>query len=101
EVCTQVTDLAVNQVFYRREPHMMRRYSALALDNIRRDPIGFAWASAYRALRLFVIEGTSDRFTAQQFNQGGRIYGAAKAVSIVFLMLFAAGVVVSWRRGHH
>ena len=49
EACTQFTDLAVNQVFYRREPHMMQRYAALALDNIRRDPIGFALASAYRA----------------------------------------------------
>ena len=36
---------------------MMQRYSALALDNIRRDPAGFLLASAYRVVRLFVIRG--------------------------------------------
>ena len=98
EICTQVGEVAVNQVFYRREPHMMRRYWALALDNIRRDPFGFVRASAYRAVRLFVIEGSSDRFTAQQFSQSRTAYAAGTAASIVFLGLFAAGVVVAWRR---
>ena len=100
ETCAQVSDLAVNHAFYRREPHMMRRYSALAFDNIRRDPIGFALASAYRAVRLFLIEGTSDQRTAQQFTGSRRIYAAGTGVSIICLMLFAVGVVVGWRRGH-
>jgi len=101
EVCAQVGDVAVNQVFYRREPHMMRRYSALAFDNIRRDPVGFALASAYRAVRLFVIAGASDRFTAQQFTESRWIYTAGMGVSILYLTLFGIGVVVAWRRGHN
>jgi len=100
EVCTQVGDVAINQVFYRKEPHMMQRFSALALDNIRRDPAGFLLASAYRVVRLFMIEGTSDRFTAQQFSGSRRIYAAATGVSIVYLALFAAGAFVGWRRGY-
>jgi hypothetical protein len=99
EACTQFTDVAVNQVFYRREPHMMQRYTALAFDNIQRDPAGFALAAAYRAGRLFVIQGTSDRSTAQQFSGSRRVYSAATVVSIAYVTLFAAGAVLGWRRG--
>ncbi len=71
---------AVNQVFYRREPHLMRRYSALAFDNIRRAPLAFVTASAYRAVRLFVISGTGDRQTAQQFAaSGARLRGRERS----------------------
>jgi hypothetical protein len=98
--CAQVTDIAVNQVFYRREPHMMRRYSALALDNIRRDPGGFALAAAYRAVRLFLIQGTSDKDTAQQFSGSRRVYAAATGISIVYLTLLVIGAIVGWRRGY-
>jgi hypothetical protein len=101
QACTQVGDVAINQVFYRKEPHMMLRYGALAMDNIRRDPAGFVLASAYRAVRLFVIEGTSDRLTTQQFSNSRRAYAAGEAVSIVFLGCFALGVVIAWRRGYH
>jgi hypothetical protein len=101
DACTQVQDVAVNQVFYRREPHLMGRYSALAFDNIRRDPVDFLLASAYRAVRLFLIQGTSDRFTAQQFAGSRLVYAAATAVSIMYLTLFGIGVIVAWRRGHH
>jgi hypothetical protein len=101
QACTQVGDVAINQVFYRKEPHMMLRYGALAMDNIRRDPAGFALASAYRAVRLFVIEGTSDRLTTQQFSNSRRAYAAAEAVSMVFLGFFVAGVIIAWRRGYH
>jgi hypothetical protein len=97
--CTQVGDVAINQVFYRKEPHMMRRYMALAIDNIRHDPSGFVLASAYRAVRLFVIEGTSDRLTAQQFSRSRLAYAVAEAVSIGFLGLFGLGVGIAWRRG--
>ena len=44
-----------NDVFYRREPHLMRRYTALALDNISRDPRAFVAASLYRMARLFLV----------------------------------------------
>jgi len=76
----------------------MRRYSALAFDNIRRDPWGFARASAYRAVRVFVIEGTEDRHTAQQFSRSRIVYAAATVVSAAYLLLFVAGVVIAWRR---
>ena len=90
--------MTVNQVFYRKEPHMMSRYMALAMDNIRRDPVGFARASAYRAVRLFFIQGSSDRLTSQQFSRSRRAYAAAEAISIAFLGLFGLGVVIAWRR---
>jgi hypothetical protein len=99
EACAQVGDVAVNHVFYRREPHMMQRYSALAFDNIRREPLDFAMASAYRMVRLFIIEGTSDASTAQQFAQSRRIYAAATALSIVFALLFVFGVVATGKPG--
>ena len=46
--CREMQSVRVNDVFYRREPHMMRRYTALAFDNIRRDPAAFIRACAYR-----------------------------------------------------
>ena len=76
-VCAELEGVRVNQVFYRREPHLMRRYSALAFDNIRRAPLAFVTASVYRAVRVFVISGTGDRQTAQQFASSGAVYAAA------------------------
>jgi hypothetical protein len=93
-----VEDLTVNEVFYRREPHMQRRYSALAYDNIRRDPIGFGMATAYRAVRLFVIAGTEDSRAAQQFARSRLVYAAATVASVGYALLFVAGVVLAWRR---
>jgi hypothetical protein len=98
--CTQVGDVAVNEVFYRKEPHMMRRYLALAMDNISRDPIGFVQASAYRAVRLFVIEGTSDPSTNQQFSRSGYVYAVGGLVTTVFLGLVGLGVLIAWRRNY-
>jgi hypothetical protein len=101
ERCAELEHVRVNAAFYRREPHMMRRYSALALDNIRRTPGAFALASAYRSVRLFVIAGTADRSTAQQFASSGRIYLVATIVSASYLLLFAAGVAWAWRDRDH
>jgi hypothetical protein len=101
ERCEQSVDVAVNEVFFRREPQMMRRYIALAFDNIRRDPPGFLMAAGYRAVRLFIIEGDSDPKTAQQFTRSSRIYTIGTAVSVVLLMLCVAGIVIGWRRGDH
>ena len=100
ESCLQSVSVAVNEVFYRREPQMMRRYMALAIDNIRRDPAAFLRASAYRSLRLFIVEGASDAWTAQQFSRSRLIYAAATAASAAFVILCAAGVVIGWRRHH-
>ena len=96
--CRLYWQVEVNRAFYREQPHQMRRYSALAFDNIRRDPLAFARASAYRAVRLFIIQGTADRHTAQQFPRSRIVYTVATVVSATYLLLFAAGVVIAWRR---
>ena len=97
--CAELEDVTVNDVFYRRELQTMRRYWALALDNIRRDPGSFVLASAYRAVRLFVIVGTGDLHTTQQFGRSRAVYAAATIVSGLYLLLLAAGMAVAWRRG--
>jgi hypothetical protein len=88
----------VNDAFYQREAHMMRRYTALAWDNIERDPWSFVAASAYRAVRLFVVAGTSDSHTAQQFEGSGRVYVVAALASAVYLFAASAGIVLAIRR---
>ena len=97
ESCRVIWDPQVNEVFYRKEPHLMRRYMALAFDNISRDPWVFAAASAYRMARLFVVRGTDDALTTQQFERSGVVYVAGLLVSIVYLIAFLAGVAVVWR----
>ena len=87
-----------NGPFYLAETHMMQRYLALAADNISRDPGAFVLASLYRAIRLFVVRGTDDVTTAQQFRASGLIYGVATALSIAYLAVFIAGAVIAYRR---
>jgi len=84
---------------YRRLPHEMRRFMALAVDNIRHDPVAYAVASATRAVRVFVIAGSEDVRTAYQFSGAGRIYAVGRLASIVYLALFVAGVVLAGTRG--
>jgi dolichyl-phosphate-mannose-protein mannosyltransferase len=98
--CLGPGGIAINQPFYRVQPHEMRRYSALAFDNIRRDPIAYARSVFYRAWRLFVVHGTEDRQTAQQFTRSRLVYLAATAASAIYLVLFLAGVIVGWRKGY-
>jgi hypothetical protein len=88
----------VNEVFYRREPHEMRRYMALAVDNISRDPLAFLAASVYRMGRLFVIRGTDDPQTTHQFDGSASVYGAGLVLSSAYLLLFFVGVALGWRR---
>jgi len=97
--CQPVDDLAVNAVYYRAEPEAMRRYLALAYDNIRRDPPAYLASVAYRAVRVFFIEGSADPHTAYQFRGSGRIYTAARGISVLFLAFCAAGIVAAKRRG--
>jgi hypothetical protein len=99
EQCAELEGIAVNKVFYRLEPHLLRRYLALAADNIERMPAAFAAAAAYRALRLFVIIGSDDRQTVQQFGRSRIIYSLATLASCSYAALFAIGVVIAWRRG--
>jgi hypothetical protein len=99
--CREIQNARVNDAFYRLEPHMMRRYTALAFDNIRRDPAGFFRACVYRVFRLFIVEGTSDSWTTQQFEGGGRVYQLARAASVSYLLLAIAGAVIAWRQRSH
>ena len=96
--CPAVADVAFNAPFYLGEPHGMQRYMALAFDNIERDPAAFVRASLYRAVRLFVVRGSGDLSTTQQFRWSSLVYAAGTALSIAYLGLFAAGVIVAHRR---
>ncbi|HET9831457.1 MAG TPA: glycosyltransferase family 39 protein [Vicinamibacterales bacterium] len=96
--CALVDEVKINDVFYREQPHAMRRYSALAFDNIRRSPAAFLEASLYRVYRVFVVVGSKDKWTNQQFRGAAAIYAAATAASLTFLGLFIAGVIVLWRQ---
>jgi hypothetical protein len=98
EACQLVAEVRINDVYYRREVHLMGRYTALAFDNIGRDPWAFAAASAYRIVRLFVLRGAGDTWTAHQFTGSGLVYAAGQALSIGYLLVFAAGVVIAVRR---
>ena len=96
--CEPADEVRMNAAFNWREPHMMNRYLALAGDNISRDPSGFVRASLYRMVRLFVVYGTGDQFTSQQFRGSGRVYAVGFAVSIAYLAVFFAGVMIAIRR---
>lgn len=96
--CQPVQRVAMNEVFYRRELHTMRRYTALAFDNIRREPAAFAAASAYRVLRLFVVRPRGDRATTYQFAWDVVVYSSALVLSLGVFLVFLAGVAVAWRR---
>ena len=96
--CLAVDQPTVNRVPYRRQPHEMRRFVALAVYNIKADPGAYLAASARRALRVFVIEGSDDRTTATQFSQSRRVYLAARAASIAYLLLFIGGLAIAVRR---
>jgi hypothetical protein len=96
--CVPASALTVNSPFNWSEPHMMQRYMALAMDNISRDPAAFIKASLYRVVRLFVVRGTADLATAQQFRWSRLVYGVGTALSLVYLAIFFAGAFVAWKR---
>ncbi|HEX8028269.1 MAG TPA: hypothetical protein VF491_07410, partial [Vicinamibacterales bacterium] len=98
--CLGPGDIAINRAYYRVQPHEQRRYVALALDNIRRAPVDYAWSVLYRAVRLFVILGTEDRGTAQQFDRSRVVYAAGTLLSSLYLMLAILGAWLGWRRGY-
>ena len=96
--CLPAVEVRANARFNWREPHMMNRYMALAADNIRRDPGGFMLASLYRMVRLFIVYGTDDRATSQQFRGSNLVYAVGFAASVGYLAVFLAGVWVAARR---
>jgi hypothetical protein len=92
------SEVRVNQEFYRREPHEMRRYTRLAFDNISRDPAAFVRASAYRMVRLFIVRsGTEDQMTTFQYRGSRMIFNAGLILSCSYLALFLIGVILAWR----
>ena len=96
--CEPASHVRVNDAFYRREPHEMRRYTALAFDNISRDPWAFAKASAYRMVRLFIVRpGTDDENTTFQYSGSRAIFTAGLILSSAYFALFVAGVFLAWR----
>ena len=98
ERCPPASEVRVNDVFYRREPHEMRRYTALAFDNIGSDPVAFAQASAYRLVRLFIVRsGSDDQQTTFQFAGSRMIFNVGLILSLSYFTLFLAGVVIAWR----
>ena len=88
----------INGVFYRRELHQMQRYASLAADNIRRAPLAFAAATAYRAVRLFIVRPPGDASVTYEFTASRAIYTIALLLSLTYLVAFLAGVVLAWRR---
>ena len=48
--------------------------------------------------RLFVVSGTDDRWTAQQFTGSRIIYGVATAASGAYLCLLLAGIALALRQ---
>jgi len=98
--CLGPGGIAINHAYYRVQPHEQRRYVALALDNIRRTPVDYAWSVLYRAVRLFVIVGTEDRSTAQQFDRSRFVYAAGTLLSSLYLALALLGAWIGWRRGY-
>jgi len=99
--CQQVDAGSPNEVFYRWEPHNMRRYLALAMDNIRRDPKAYVACAGYRMIRLFVIRGSSQIQEAQQFSGSRLIYAAGTVLSASYLLLCISGAVIAWRRKYN
>src|SRR5687768_390189 len=98
ERCPPASEVRVNEVFYRREPHEMRRYTSLAFDNIGRDPVAFAQASAYRLVRLFIVRsGTGDQQTTFRYDGSRMIFNVGLVLSSTYFMMFLAGVIIAWR----
>lgn len=96
--CAVVAAARVNDVFYRRELQQLGRYTTLALDNIRREPVAFAAAAAYRVVRLFVVRPKGDGATTYQFAGSRLAYTSGLVLSLGYLLLFLAGATVAWRR---
>ena len=90
--------VAVNGVFYRRELHEMRRYGALALDNISRDPWACAAAAADRSVRLFVVRPSGGVSITYRFPGGRAVYAIGLLLSLSYFLVFLGGVALAWRR---
>jgi len=99
EPCQTVINVTANRVPYRRLPHELRRFTALAWDNIRHDPWSYLVASAGRAVRVFIIAGSEDNRTAYQFKGASAVYAIGRIVSLSFFVLAIVGVWLARARG--
>ena len=90
--------VSVNGIFYRRELHQMRRYAALAMANIQRDPVAFIAATAYRSVRLFVVRPAGAASVTYQFAASQIVYTMALLLSLSYLVAFLSSVVLAWLR---
>jgi hypothetical protein len=98
--CLGPGGITINGAYYRVQPHEQHRYMALALDNISRSPLDYAWSVLYRSIRLFIIVGTTDLGTAQQFANSRVVYGVGTVLSTFYLALALIGAWIGWRRGY-
>lgn len=89
---------SVNHVFYRSEPEQQNRLVALALDNIRRRPLEFLKSRLSQVYRLFVVKGSNDPFTAQQFPASGLVYTFAFFYTLSIFILMLTGVIIALKR---
>jgi hypothetical protein len=96
-VCQEIEAAGINDLFSRREPQQMRRYTALALDYIGRHPVDFARASLYRVLRVFVIVPSDDPWATYRYRGSRAIYAGAMIVSLAYFTVFLAGVALALR----
>ena len=74
---------------HRRQPHEMRRFTALAIDNIRRNPVAYPMACRPNAR---VSSCRQRRPVYGRQSEGVRNHLAGGAVSIVYLTLALAGL---------
>jgi hypothetical protein len=95
--CLQIENMGIDDVFSRREPQNMRRYTALALDHIARHPVDFATAALFRMIRVFVIVPSADPWATYQYRGSFVIYAAAMIASLAYFGLFLLGVVIAVR----
>jgi len=85
----------IDSVFYRAQPQSQDRYARLALDDIRRAPIGYALATARRMIGIFVTIGSESRDAAHQFEGSRALYLAGAVLSVTVFALFVSGLAVA------
>jgi Dolichyl-phosphate-mannose-protein mannosyltransferase len=89
---------SVDNDFYRSEPRMQARYLALAKENIRQRPWDYTKECLKRMYGLFLVQGSSDAFTAHQFRRSGIIYKIGFIFSLSIMVIMVLGIVIGFRR---
>ena len=88
----------MNDVFYRKEPHEMRRYTRAG---VRQHLEGSARVRAGVGLPhgppVHHPPGTGDQATTFQYRGSRLIFNAGLILSFAYLAAFLAGVIIAWR----